>query len=100
MSNVMAALPNIGGALCWTPQSLADAHYSSACRAVTLQILGERKTWTESEFYTWQNSVRGKNPRKCIYSVPAQEAVKYRAKFDWPPLSDVGAVTKPRPETH
>jgi len=27
---VMAALPNIGGALCWTPQSLADAHYYSA----------------------------------------------------------------------
>jgi len=27
MHNVMAALPNIGGALCSTPQSLADAHY-------------------------------------------------------------------------
>jgi len=27
MSNVMAALPNIGGALCSTPQSLPDAHY-------------------------------------------------------------------------
>jgi len=27
ISNVMAALPNIGGALCSTPQSLADAHY-------------------------------------------------------------------------
>jgi len=25
--NVMAAQPNIGGALCSTPQSLADAHY-------------------------------------------------------------------------
>ena len=25
--NVMAALPNIGGALCSTPRSLADAHY-------------------------------------------------------------------------
>ena len=25
--NVMAALPNIGGSLCSTPQSLADAHY-------------------------------------------------------------------------
>jgi len=24
---VMAALPNTGGALCSTPQSLADAHY-------------------------------------------------------------------------
>jgi len=27
MSNVMAALPNTGGAVCSTPQSLADAHY-------------------------------------------------------------------------
>ena len=27
MPNVMAAMPNIGGALCSTPQSLADAHY-------------------------------------------------------------------------
>jgi len=30
MPNVMAALPNIGGALCSTPQSLADTHYYSA----------------------------------------------------------------------
>jgi len=27
MLNVMAALPNIGDALCSTPQSLADDHY-------------------------------------------------------------------------
>jgi len=31
MPNVMAALPNIGGALCSTPQSLPDAQYWSAC---------------------------------------------------------------------
>jgi len=30
MPNVMAALPNIGGALCSAPQSLADAHYQIA----------------------------------------------------------------------
>jgi len=36
MPNVMAALPNIGGALCSTLQSLADAQYFSAVRAVTL----------------------------------------------------------------
>ena len=37
MPNVMAALPNIGGALWSTPQSLADAHYYSAVlHAVTL----------------------------------------------------------------
>jgi len=29
-ANVMAALPNISGALCLLPQSLADAHYYSA----------------------------------------------------------------------
>jgi len=29
MPNVMAALPNRGGALCSTPQSLADAHWST-----------------------------------------------------------------------
>jgi len=32
MPNVMAALPNIGGALCSTPQSLSDAQYWSAVR--------------------------------------------------------------------
>jgi len=30
MSNVMAAEPNTGGALCSTPQSLADANYLTA----------------------------------------------------------------------
>jgi len=30
MTSVMAALLSIGGALCSTPQSLADAHYYSA----------------------------------------------------------------------
>jgi len=30
MPNVMAALQNIGGALCSTTQSFADAHYWSA----------------------------------------------------------------------
>jgi len=31
MPNVMVALPNIGGALCSTPQSSADAHYYMPC---------------------------------------------------------------------
>jgi len=30
MLNVMAALPNIGGALCLTTQTLADAQYLTA----------------------------------------------------------------------
>ena len=29
MPNMIATLPNIGGALCLAPQSLADAHYQS-----------------------------------------------------------------------
>jgi len=31
MPNVMVALPNIGGALCSTPQGLADAHNYMPC---------------------------------------------------------------------
>jgi len=31
MPNVMVALPNIGGALCSPPQSLADLHYYMPC---------------------------------------------------------------------
>ena len=40
-----------------------------------------------------------KIPRKCIYSVPAQETAKHRAKFGWRPVSDVAAVTLLRRET-
>ena len=29
MTNVMATVPNVGGALCSMPQIVADAHYSS-----------------------------------------------------------------------
>jgi len=44
MPNVMVALPNIGAALCSTPQSLADATVSqkkgaTLTMAVTLSIL-------------------------------------------------------------
>jgi len=34
MPNMMAALRNTGGALCSTPQRLADAHYYSHYSAV------------------------------------------------------------------
>jgi len=37
-----------------------------------------------------------KAPQKCIYSVPAQETTNDHAKFGWPPVSDVAAVTKAR----
>jgi len=32
-----------------------------------------------------------------VHNVEAQETVKHCAKFGWLPLSDVAAVTKPRP---
>jgi len=35
MPNVTVALPNIGGALYSTPQSLADAHYYMLCSNAT-----------------------------------------------------------------
>jgi len=41
----------------------------------------------------------GKRPPKYIYSVAAQETIKHRAKFGWPPVSDVAAVAKPRRDT-
>jgi len=42
----------------------------------------------------------GKSPRKCIYSVAAQEMAKYRAKFGCPSLSNAAAVMKPICENH
>ena len=99
--NVMAALPNIGGAFCSTPQSLADAHYYRVpCSKTNAAKIGERKTWTQSECCTWQHSVTEQEPPKMyIYNVSAQEMSKHRAKFGWLPFSDVAAVTKPRRET-
>jgi len=35
MPNMMAALSNVGGVLCSTPQTLADAHYSSGVPKLT-----------------------------------------------------------------
>jgi len=35
----------------------------------------------------------GKEPQKCIYSVQGQETAKRRAKFGWPPVSDVASCS-------
>jgi len=70
MPNVMAAQPNTEGAVCkssvipflvprhkvWlTPDGVPCSNAAN---------IGERKTWTQSEFCTWQNSVRGQEPPK------------------------------------
>jgi len=89
---MMAALLNIGGALCSTPQSLADAHYSSLCS--NARVVGRKVNFASCKISLW-----GKSPQECIYSVPAQEMAKHRPKFGWLLLSDIAAVTKPRHET-
>jgi len=50
MPNMMAALPNTGVALCWTPQ--LGWRPLLECCAITLNN-GERKTWTQSQLCTW-----------------------------------------------
>ena len=82
MNNVMAALPNIGGALCRTPQSLGDATYTARVPCSNAANIGERKTWTQRDFFSPGKIPLGdKRSRKCIYVVPAQETSKHRAKF-------------------
>jgi len=100
MPNIMAALTNIGGAVCESSVIPFLVRRRKLSLTPTARVpcsnaanTGERRSWTQNEFCTWQNSA------KCIYSVPEQETAKHCAKFAWPPLSDVAAVTKPTSET-
>jgi len=103
---VMAAQPSIGGAHCESyviPFLVPRRKLWLTPRAGVPCEYREGKTSTQSEFCTWQNSVRalrGKSPQKCIYDVPALEMAKHCAKFGWRPVSDIAAVMKPRRETH
>jgi len=89
MPNVMAAQPNIGGVLCESsvilfPVQRHKVWLTTAARVMPCSNtanIGERNTWTKSKFCTWQNSIRGQQPRKCTYSVADQEMAKRRAKF-------------------
>jgi len=60
MPSVMAAQPNIGGALCesFVIPFLVPCHkvWLTAARQVPCSNaanIGERKTWTQSEFCSW-----------------------------------------------
>ena len=66
------------------------------CRAVTLPIYS--RLACKVNFALGKVPLVGKSPQN-VYNVPAQYTTKHRAKFGWPPLSDVGAVMKPRRET-
>jgi len=76
-ANVMAAQPNIGGALCGSPvipfvvprrkvwlTPAAGVQCSNAAN------IGEGQPWTQSEFCTSQNSVKGQAPPEMnMYTV-------------------------------
>ena len=79
MPNVMAAAqPNIGGAVCESSviPFLLPRHKVWLTAAARVPCsnganIGERRTWTQSETCSWQNSVLGQEPSKCIvYSSP------------------------------
>jgi len=84
-------------------QSLCEITVSLGCFMKSLNFLGVScNDWkcfvagTFQYFTEWIFSYITSH----IYSVPAQDTAKHRARFCWPPLNDVGAVTKPRCETH
>jgi len=76
MPNMMAAQPNIGGAVCESPvipflvpRRKVRLTPAAGVKCSNAANIGERKTWTQNEICTWQNSVRGKSCRKCIHRV-------------------------------
>ena len=71
MPNVMAAQPNIGGALCISSVVLFLVPRHKVWLMPSARVpcrhpanIGERKTWTQSELCSWQNSIRGQEPQK------------------------------------
>ena len=76
MLNVIATLPNIGGALCKSSviPFLVRRHKVWLTAAVRVPCsnspnLEERETWTQSEFCSCQNSVRGNYNPQNVYIV-------------------------------
>jgi len=76
MPNAMATQPNTGGAPCES----SVIQFFIPCHKVWLMPtgrvlcskaanIGERKTLTQSEVCTWQNSARGLKPPKNVYIV-------------------------------
>ena len=105
MPNVMAARPNTGGASLYNSSLipflvprrkvwLTPAAGVPCSNAANIGELGRKVNFARGKILSGD-----KSPRKCIYSVPAQETTKHRAKFGWPLLSDVAALTKPGRES-
>jgi len=71
MPNVLAAQPNIGGAVCKSfvipflvPRRKVWLTPAAAVLCSNAANIRECNSWTQSEFCTWQNSVRGQKPPK------------------------------------
>jgi len=69
MPNVMAALSSIGGTLCkrsvipfLVPRHKVWLTPAARVSCSNAANIGERKTWTQSEFCILQNSVRRQEP--------------------------------------
>jgi len=79
---------------CTTPQSLADVRCSvpSTARSDAANI-EERKTWMQSEFCTWQNSVTGARAPENVCVVYQSRRRPNVVQFGWSAVSDVAAVT-------
>ena len=76
MPNVMAAQPNVGGAVCeisvisfLVPRLKVWLTLTGRVPCSNAANIGERKTWTQSDVCTWQNSARGQKPPKNVYIV-------------------------------
>jgi len=106
MLNVMAALPNIGGALCESsvipflvPSRKVWLTLAAGVLCSNAANTGNARLGHKVNFAPGKILSGDKSPRKCLYNAPAQETAKHRAQFSCPPVSDVAAVTKVRRET-
>jgi len=107
MSNVMAAQPNIGGAVCESSaipflvprRKVWPTPAAGVPRAVTLSIYENARLGRKVNFARANIPSGSKSPPKCIYSVAAHETIKDRAKLYWPPLREVAAVSLRRRKT-
>jgi len=86
MLNVMAALPNIVGALYKSSLIPFLVRRRKVWLTPTARLscgnaanVGERKTWSQSEFRTWQNFARGQEPSENVYihSEPEKNVAVY-----------------------
>ena len=89
MPNMMAAQPNIGGALCESsvilflvPRHKVWLTAPARVPCSNVANIGERKTCTQSQFCSWQNSVMGKSSQQeGQHPLTGQRAANFRLSF-------------------